>query len=204
MRQRTAREHQQLEHVVERRRVRVAGRDDRHDLLQIQAEELGGQLRLAGAHPVDVAHQRVDLAVVGDHAIGVRQRPARERVRREARVHERHRALHLRILQVREEVAHLVGDQHPLVDDRARGERRDVQVRARRELADAADDVQLALEGVLIGFEAGSRLDEQLAHDRARRVGGVADVVEVDGDVAPAEHALALDADVELQQRLEL
>ena len=35
-------------------------------------------------------------------------------------------------------------------------------------------------------------------------VGGLADVVGVDRDVAPAEHALALDADVELEQRLEL
>src|SRR3712207_7170115 len=35
--------------------------------LEVEPEELGRQLGLAGAHPVDVAHQRVDLAVVGDH-----------------------------------------------------------------------------------------------------------------------------------------
>ncbi len=204
VRQRAAGEHQQLEHVVERRGVRVAGRDDRHDLLQVQPEEARGQLRLACAHPVDVAHQRVDLAVVGDHAVRVRERPAGERVRGEARVHERHRALHALVGQVGEEAAHLVGNEHPLVDDRARGERRDVEVGRRGELADAADDVQLALEGVLIGLEARAGLDDELAHDRPRRVGGLADVLQVDGDVAPAEHALALDARVELQQRLEL
>ena len=204
VRQRAAGEHEQLEHVVERRRVGVAGHDDRHDLLQVQAEELRGQLRLARAHPVDVAHQRVDLAVVGDHAVRVRERPARERVRREARVHERHRARHLRVAEVREEAAHLVGDEHPLVDDRARGERGDVEVRPGGELADAADHVELALEGVLVVLEAGAGLDDELAHDRPRLVGGLADVVGVDRDVAPAEHALALDADVELEHRLEL
>ena len=49
--------------------------------------------RLAGAHPVLVALHRVDLAVVGDVAVRVGQRPRRERVRREAGVHEQQRAL---------------------------------------------------------------------------------------------------------------
>ena len=91
--QRAPAEHQQLEHVVERRRVGVAGADDRQDLLEVLAEQLRAQLALAGAHPVDVAHQRVDLAVVADHPVGVRELPAGEGVGGEARVHERHRAL---------------------------------------------------------------------------------------------------------------
>ena len=53
-------------------------------------------------------------------------------------------------------------------------------------------------------LEAGARLDEELADVRARRVGGVADVVLVDRHVAPAEDALALDAHVELEQLLDL
>ena len=40
VRQRAAREHQQLEHVVERRRVGVAGAHDGQDLLQVLAEQL--------------------------------------------------------------------------------------------------------------------------------------------------------------------
>ena len=47
--------------------------------------------RLAGAHPVLVALHRVDLAVVGDEAVRVGERPRRERVRREAAVHEQQR-----------------------------------------------------------------------------------------------------------------
>ena len=49
--------------------------------------------RLAGAHPVLVALHGVDLAVVGDVAVRVGERPRRERVRREAAVHEQQRAL---------------------------------------------------------------------------------------------------------------
>ena len=49
------REHEQLEHVVEGRRVGAAGPDDRQHLREVVAEELGGELRLARAHPVDVA-----------------------------------------------------------------------------------------------------------------------------------------------------
>ena len=45
--------------------------------------------RLARAHPVLVAAERVDLAVVRDAAVRVRALPGRERVRREARVDER-------------------------------------------------------------------------------------------------------------------
>ena len=90
---------QQLEHLVERRRVRCPGRADRVEPLEVPGDEVAVQQRLAGPHPVAVAHHGVDLAVVGDEPERVRQRPARERVggepgvdhrqgRRDARVHE--------------------------------------------------------------------------------------------------------------------
>src|SRR5207237_4719798 len=75
VRQRATAEHEQLEYVVERRRVRVARTHDGQDLGQVFAEELAAQLALAGTHPVDVSHQRVDLAVVADYGVGVGQLP---------------------------------------------------------------------------------------------------------------------------------
>ncbi len=79
--QRAAGQHEQLEHVVEGRRVAPARAHDRHQLAQVGAEQVALELRLAGAHPVHVAAQGVDLAVVGDQAVRVRELPARERVR---------------------------------------------------------------------------------------------------------------------------
>ena len=77
------------------------GRTTGRILREVVAEELGGELRLARAHPVDVAAQRVDLAVVGDHPVRVRELPAREGVRRVAGVHERERRGGALVPQVR-------------------------------------------------------------------------------------------------------
>ena len=78
VRQAAARQRQQLHGVVEHRRIAAAGRDDGQELLDVVAEERRGQHGLPRVHPVDIAAQRIDLAVVADVAIGVRQLPARE------------------------------------------------------------------------------------------------------------------------------
>ena len=204
VRQRAPGEHQQLEHVVERRRVGVSRRDDRQDLLQVLAEQLAAQLALASAHPVDVAHHRVDLAVVADHPVGVRELPARERVGREARVHQRERALGALVAQVGVELRQLVADQHALVVDRARRARYDVQAGLlRRQVADPADHVQLALERVAVVSQIALSADEQLADRRAAGASDLARVLRTDRHLAPAEHPLALVGDGALEQRLQ-
>ena len=199
---RAAPEHQQLEHAVERRRVRQAGADDRQQLGQVVTEGLRAQRGLARAHPVDVAHQRVDLAVVGDHPVGVGELPARERVGREARVHERQAGLGPRVLQVAVEVGELKAREHPLVDHGARGQAGHHQV-GRGPLGDAADHEQLALERVLVAQPVGGGHEELAdggcAGARARSRGG-----ERDRDLAPAYDPLALGDHGALEQRLEL
>ena len=66
---------------------------------------VGGQHRLAGAHPVPVAADGVDLAVVRDVAERVGQRPGREGVGGEPGVHDRDRALVALVGEVGEERA---------------------------------------------------------------------------------------------------
>ena len=193
VRQRPPREHEQLEHVVERSGVGAAGANDRQDLAEVVAEELGGQLRLARAHPVDVAAQRVDLAVVGDHPVRVGELPARERVRRVAGVHERERRGGALVLQVRVVGGQLRRRQHPLVDDGAGREARDHEVRAGGELGHPADHVELALE--LVGREARRRRDEELPDARGSRGGRRAGVALVDRDVAPRDDLLPFGLD---------
>src|SRR3970282_1180956 len=67
--------------------------DDRQDLLEIVAEKVRPAERLPRVHPVDVAAQRVDLAVVGDVAVRMRQRPGWEGIGGEALVNEGERGL---------------------------------------------------------------------------------------------------------------
>ena len=69
VRERAAGEDEQLEDVVEHRRVGAVGVDHGEDLLQVVAEELRLEHPLPRLHPVHVPAQRVDLAVVRDVAI---------------------------------------------------------------------------------------------------------------------------------------
>ena len=204
VREAAAGQREQLEHVVERRRVGPAGADDRQDLRKVVAEQLGGELRLARAHPVDVAAQRVDLAVVGDHPVRVRELPAREGVGGEAGVDERERRLRARVLEVGVVAQQLRRREHPLVDDGPRGEARDHEVGAGGQLGHAADHVELALEGVVVLRQLALGRDDQVLDVGRVEVGGDADVVLVDRDVAPADDLLALVGHRLLEQRLEL
>ena len=129
VRQRPAGQIEQLQDVVEHRGVRAVRVDRRQDLVQLVAEERRAERRLAGMHPVDVAAQRVDLAVVGDEPVRVRAAPAGERVRGEARVHHADGALERRVVQVRVEVHQLGRVEHPLVDDRPGAHRGHVELR---------------------------------------------------------------------------
>ena len=135
VRQRPAGQVQQLEHLVEGRRVAEVAGGHREDPVQAQlgrrpggaVEQLGGELRLAGPHPVPVALDGVDLAVVRDEPERVGQRPAREGVGGEPAVHQRDRRLVALVAQVGEELRQLVGGQHALVGDRPGRQRGDVE-----------------------------------------------------------------------------
>ena len=198
VRQRTPGQHQKLKRVVEHRRVAAVRIDDRQDLLHVIAEHVGFEQRLARLHPVDVAAQGVDLAVVGDVAIRMRAVPAGEGVGAEARVHQRQRRLHRRIIQILEVLGQLPGQQHALVDDGLVRQARDVPVLgaihgggADLAVGALADDIQLALEHRLIGQRRIAR-DEHLAHERFTGLGGLPQVGVVHGHGAPAEDALTL------------
>ena len=84
------------------------------------------QQRLTGPHPVAVAGQGVDLAVVGHVPVRVGQRPGRERVGREAGVDQGQAADQPLVVQVGVELGQLVRGQHPLVGDRPGRQRGEV------------------------------------------------------------------------------
>ena len=82
----------QFHRIVEVRRIASIGCDDREKLLEIVAKQRELQYRLAGVHPVHVAAQRVDLAIVRDVAIRMRQLPTGKCIRRKALVDKAERA----------------------------------------------------------------------------------------------------------------
>ena len=204
VRQRAATQDEQFEHVVERPGIRPSRLDDREHLVEVVTEQLRGELRLAGAHPVDVAAHRVDLAVVGDHPVRVRELPARERVRRESRMDESEGTLGALVLQVRVVPAELRRGEHALVHDRARREARDARVGTPLELEAAADHIELPFERVLVVDGGAPGRDDELADERGRRCSGAANMRRVDGNVAPTHDALALRLDERRQEVLEL
>ncbi|MBK7742911.1 MAG: hypothetical protein IPI40_04150 [Betaproteobacteria bacterium] len=201
VRQRVAAHHQQLDGVVERGRVGLAVVDQRPDLVEVVAEHRARDAVLARRHPVDVAAQRVDFAVVADHAERMREVPGGEGVGREALVHHRQRGHHRLVAQVEEVLADLVREQHPLVDERPRRHRRDVELLAVAQLQRLdrvagllADDVELALQRVLVHGVAAAG-DEHLADDRLDLLGPLRQAAVVRRHVAPAEQDLPFAGD---------
>ena len=200
MRERVAALGQELERIVEAGGVGLALVGDRPQLGDVVAEQLRRHRGLPRRHPVDVAAQRVDLAVVRHHAIRMRQRPARERVGGEALVHQAERGLEVLLVQVGIVLAELVGEEHALVDHGAARQRHDVVV-GKPPLAAAIDhvgdhlaqDVELALELVLRGDRRPAR-DEHLHVERLGRLHRFAERGIVVRHLAPAEQDEALPA----------
>ena len=126
-------------------------------------------------HPIHIAAQRVDLAIVRDHPVGMRQRPGGKSIRGEALVHERERRLEVLVVQVGIIGLELVGQEHALVDDRPAGNRDGIiagqpalLARVDRMRDRFAQDVEATLELVL-ALDLLAAADEHLEMDRLER-----------------------------------
>ena len=118
---------QQLEHLVEGGRVAALGVADREQPLEVARDQVALEQRLTGPHPVAVAPQGVDLAVVGQ--VPVRDGPAATTGRCWSRSGECTSARPLSkrsVGQVGVEIAQLVAGEHALVDEGAGRQRREV------------------------------------------------------------------------------
>ena len=197
---------QQLEAVVKGGGVGLIGKADGVELLQVSAQHGGGHHTLTRLHPVVVALDGVDLAVVRHIAVRVGQRPLGEGVGGEALMHQAQRRDAALVLQVFEIGAHLVGQQQAFVDDGAARHAGhvilfavlQVQVRDRR-AGGFANNVKLALQSVLHD-DVVAATDEDLADDRLfgpHR--GRHGHVQIHRHIAPAQQHLAFGADGTLQ-----
>ncbi len=110
---------EEFERVIEARGIGLALVRNRPEPANVFAKQGGGNGRLARSHPVHVTAQRVDLAVMSDHAEWMREPPGRECVGGEALMDQRHRAFEARIRKILEVRLHLIREKHALVDERA-------------------------------------------------------------------------------------
>ena len=184
---------QKLKHVVQNRGIGALAVDDGHHALKIMLQHGAVQVGFAGANPVDVALEGVDLAVMDDKTVGVRALPTGRGVGGVARVDERHGRFDGGVVEIGEEAAHLRGDQHALVHDGARTHGAHIEdLVAQGELGvsllldGAAAHVQAALEGVAGGRAVGTA-QKSLQDGGHAGAGRLAQVVRVDGHLTPKE-----------------
>ena len=198
MRQGAAAVVEQFEGVVEDGRIAGAGSGHGKQLGHVVAEEVRFEEGLAGIHPVDVAAQRVDFAVVAQKAKGMGQVPGRKGVGAVALVDQRQGADHVRVAQVGKIGLDLIGEEHALVNQGAAGQAGDVkegrlaQTRLAHEpFHDFADDEQFALEMVRVG-DARSAADEKLLNRRFPLPRQQAQGRAVDRHAPPSQELLTL------------
>jgi len=120
------------------------------------------------------------------------QWPARERVGGKARVHKRKRALEPWVGELGIELAHLVGGEHPLVDERAGRERREVAV-GDQMLGPLAHHVGETVEvegSAMVTLGAAAR--KTCSMRGCARWGAGAETGALDGHLAPAQHVETL------------
>ena len=208
MGQAVAAHHQQFQGIVEGCRIGLAVINQRPDLFQVFAQHRRGNSVFAGAHPVDVAAQGVDLAVVRDHAERMRQIPGREGVGGEALVGQCERRNCTLVLQIQIVSTHLIGQQHTLVHHGATGHRRHVEHLAvgQLECLDAvadrlAQDVELALQRVST-VDTAAAGDEYLAYHRFEVPGRLSEARVIHRHVAPAQQNLTFVANRAFDDRL--
>ena len=196
------RHRQQFQAVVECGGVGLTCEADGVELLQVGRQHGRRHHAFAGLHPVVVAFDGVDLAVVRHIAVGVSQWPLGESVGRETLVHQAQSRDAALVLQVQIISTDLIGQQQALVDRGAAGHAGDVVLVAvlQTQVLDGcagglADDIQLALQGVLHDH-IGATTDEDLAHDRLFFAhGGRHGHVTVHRHIAPTQHHLAFGLD---------
>ena len=190
-----ARAADRLEHGVERGGIGRARRDHRLDVLRPFAKGQRGHLDLVALHPVLVAANGVDLAIMGKRAERLGQPPLREGVGRIALVEDRDAAFEALVLKVRVKDRQRFREEQPLVDDRAAGQRADIEIvdlRGDHLLFDAAaDQVEFLLELRHVHFLGHRPGDHDLLDFRAGRLRLGTDDRHVDGHLAPAIDGIA-------------
>ncbi len=181
---------EEFERIVEHRRVRSRLLNDRVDLVEILLHNRRIHGLLAGEHSVDVAPDRIDFAVMCDHAVRMRTIPGRCRIGGETGMHDGNRRLIILALQVLIEFAELPHEEHTFIDHRTGGKRTDIRI-LRALLKLAADDIEAPVEiNSLCGILRTA--DKALAYVRHAVARRGSENVRIRRDIPPAEKLQSL------------
>ena len=191
MRQGPAGHQEKFHRIIQARRIALFLIDNGVEFFEVIAKQVGRQAPLTRPHPIDVAAQRIDFAVVHDIAIGMRQRPRGEGIRTEAGMNEPQGRDHAGISQVREKASKLLRQQHAFIDDGVGRQAAHIDSPSfhQRGLANRPgntlpDDVQLPFK---LGLVQNIARDEKLSYVRKGLLCQRTDVFELHRDVAPSQ-----------------
>ena len=118
----------ELKDIVEAGRVRAILVDHRKELVDIGTKLVGLAKGFPGLHEVLIAHDRVDLTIVGDETVWMGARPTGERVGGEPGVHQGQGRFKVRVMEIRKILRQLAGREHPLVNHRPGGKPGDIEI----------------------------------------------------------------------------
>ena len=127
-RQRHAVHHQEFQRIVQHGRVAALAVDDGQHLIHIAFHQWRAEGLLPGDHPVHVAADGVDFAVVQDEPVGVGPFPAGEGVGGKTGMHHGNGAGEILALQIRIKGAQLTDQKHALIHHRAAGQRAYIRI----------------------------------------------------------------------------
>src|ERR1044071_1503742 len=171
--------HEQFESIVEHGRIAAVSSDDRQNLFYVISEKVGLEHGLACMHPVDIAAQGIDFAVVSKITVGMCAIPAWKSICTEARMNQGQRSLHGGMRKVRKIGMKLGCEQHAFIHNSLIRETGNVEEIAAFHLAGVAngsfstfaDDVELPLEDHVVR-ELGVSPNKALTHERLGVPGG--------------------------------
>ncbi len=180
--------HQRFDHPIEGGAVRRTRLDDRLDVLVVVAKRRREHPRLVAFHPVEIASERIDFAVVGEHAEWLGELPGRPGVGGIALVKHREVGGEALVQEVRVEDRELLCEKQALIDEGAAGERADIEVvqvlGEHLTLDPPPDDEKITLERI-VGIPTGltSTIQTALAARAAPAVGAAPSVRVGDHDL---------------------
>ena len=110
--------HQHFKYPVQGRGIRTAGLNDGFDVIDIGPQLRVIQLGFVAFHPVNVAVDRIDLAVMGQNTERLGQGPTGEGIGRIALVVDRKIRRESLVIQIRIKGGQLLSQEQPLIDHR--------------------------------------------------------------------------------------